>query len=63
MIDPAELRAWLMTEMTDAPVDAAEEATRTMALGRVDAYLTVGRRFGLLDLDDDDVRAVIRWLP
>lgn len=59
MIDPGELRAWLIEQMADEPTDASEEATRDVARARIDAYVRVGERFGVLSANDGDVKPLL----
>jgi hypothetical protein len=59
MIDPAELRQWLLAGIANEDIDAPEPIARHFCRGRVDAYVRVGERFGALKSNDPDVRPLL----
>ncbi len=60
MIDGAELRNWLMSEIEELQTDAPEPDVALGAKAMVSAYLRVGQWFEVLS--DDDQKAVYRLL-
>lgn len=60
MIDPLELRTWLLAAMEAEQVDDwDEDAAGDIHRGRIDAYVHVGVRFEALKSDEHDVRRLL----
>jgi hypothetical protein len=60
MIDPVELRTWLIAEMESENVDAPDESVRDICRAHVDAFLRVGERFEVLSQHDTDVAPILK---
>jgi hypothetical protein len=55
MIEPSDLRSWLLEAMGGEEIYATDRQTSEFCRGRVDAYVRVGERFGVLQSNDPDV--------
>jgi hypothetical protein len=53
VIDRNELHDWLIAEISEQPVGVPEARRRSVAFGAVDAYLRLGRHFGLFSAEED----------
>lgn len=60
-LDWDELRTWIIAEIDEAPVQDPDDFVRSMAMGRVDGLIALGRRFHLLS--DEEVVDISARMP